>query len=383
MNIHYVRPKKIACSLFILLMFGYAFQVKSEGEKLYQGMKALPFTLSDLNGEIKTLSQLSTGKKLTALVFWSAWNEQSSHELTRLQKNYALYQSNGFQVIAINVEDETISKSQLKNISRYCKELNLTFPVLIDHNLETYHQYSIIAIPTTFLINEDNTIVYRLPGYPIVGAEQLFSTIKEMMKPLTGTNSSDPTRLKPHDEKAIRYYQMAKVLRENGNYSGAIDSLRKSIDINPDFLAAYNRLGTILHEEGKSKEAAEVFNQALSRNQDDLSFLADYGNFLIQTGDVEKGLTIIRKVLNDDSNYSMGHYYMGSYLLKEGEKEESLKEAQKAVKLNPLDFNGYQLLGSVYESMGKKEESLAAYKRAAILLEKRVKSQDFFLGLSF
>ena len=69
----------------------------------------------------------------------------------------------------------------------------------------------------------------------------------------------------------------------------------------------------------------------------------------------------------------MGHYYLGNYFLKQGKKDESLQEAQKVVKLNPLAFNGHRLLGSVYESLGKKKKSLAAYKKAATLLEKKVK----------
>jgi Tfp pilus assembly protein PilF/peroxiredoxin len=383
MSSYYSWLKKISYSFLFLLLLGNSIQVQGAQGKLYKGMNAIPFTLRDLNGDSKSLSQLSAKEKLTAIVFWSVWNEQSSNELIRLQKTYEIYHPHGFQVIAINVEDQNISKRQTKHIAKYCKEKSITFPVMIDHNLETFHQYSIIAVPTTFLINEDKTIIYRLPGYPITGAEELFSTIKDFMKPFSGEGSSDRTRLRIPDEKALRYYQMAKVLQENGDYSGAIESLRKSIDIDPDFLPPYNRLGSILYEEGKPGEAAEVFNRALSKDPDDLPFLADYGNFLIQTGESEKGLSTIRMVLNKDPNYAMGHYYLGNYLLKKGKKEESLKEAQKAVKLNPLDFNGHRLLGSVYESMDKKKKSLAAYKKAAILLEKRVKSQDLFLDLSF
>jgi len=383
MSLHHSRCKKISYSFLFLLLLGNSFQVQAVQGKLYKGMRALPFTLRDLNGESKSLSQLSAGEKLTAIVFWSVWNEQSSNEIKRLQKTYEIYHPHGFQVIAINVEDQTISKRQIKHITKYCKERGITFPVMIDHNLETFHQYSIIAIPTTFLVNEDKAIIYRLPGYPLAGAEQLFSTIKEFMKPFSEKGPSARTSTRTPDGRALRYYQMAKVLQENREYSSAIESLRKSIDIDPDFLAAYNQLGIILHKEGKTGEAAEVFNRALSKHPDDLPFLAEYGNFLIQAGNTEKGLATIKRVLNKDPDYATGHYYLGNYLLKNGEKEASLKEAQKAVKLNPLDFNGHRLLGRVYESMGKKEKSLAAYKKAAILLGKRVKSQDLFLDLSF
>lgn len=365
--------KKIVYILLILLLAGNTFQIKSTIGKLFTGMQAPPFTLSNLAGENETLSHLSAGKKLTTIVFWATWNERSSDELKRLQKTYERYQSKGFQAIAINVEDQTISKNQLKSITDYYNEMGFTFPVLIDQNLKTFNKYSIIAIPTTFLINKEEIIVYKLPGYSIAGAEQLFSTIRNTMEPELAKASLDQTKYKMHDSKAIRYYQMAKVLQNKEDNSAAIESLRKSITIDPDFLGAYNLLGIILYEEGKQKEAVETFKQALTSNPEDLPFLADYGNFLIQIGNAEKGLAMIRKVLKEDPSYSMGHYYLGNYFLKQGKKDESLQEAQKVVKLNPLDFNGHRLLGSVYESLGKKKKSLAAYKKAAMLLEKKVK----------
>jgi tetratricopeptide (TPR) repeat protein len=387
MNYNSSQLKKIAYVALILILLGSTFQIKHVFGKLFTGMKTPSFTLNTLDGKNETFDHLSTGKKLTAIVFWTMWNKQSAQELSRLQKAYARYREKGFQVIAINVEDQTISRDQLQSIANYCKEVGLAFPILIDQNLETFSAFSIIAIPTTFLINEGKTIVYRLPGYPIAGAEQLFSTIRDIMEPGSMESQSQKdslgkTKHRMTDQKALRYYNMAKALQETGDYSGAIESLRKSISIDPDFLAPYNLLGVLLYEKGKQKEAIDIFNQGLSNHPDDLPFIADYGNFLIQTGDAEKGLAMIRRVLKEDQNYSRGHYYLGNYLLLKGKKDEAMQEAQLAVTLNPLDFNGHKLLGSVYESMGEKKKSLAAYKKAVDLLEIKVKPQDFLLNLS-
>lgn len=382
MKCFYPPLKKSAYSVLVLLLVGNCFLIQNGLAKLHTGMKAIPFTLNDFSGNSQTFSRISEGKQLTAIIFWATWNEQSSTALARLQKFYSDYQQKGLQVIAVNIEGQTVSKNQIENIVAYCNKMGITFPVLIDQNLDTFHHYSIVAIPTIFLIDDEGTIVYKLPGYPMAGAEQLFSTMKDIMEPEPEQSSPDQTRLRLPDKKALRYYQMAMVLQEKGDYPSSVESLQKSITIDPDFLAAYNRLGIALYNQGKHKEAVEVYNKALSRNPDDLPFLADYGNFLIRMGDTVKGVTMIKKVLAEDPNYSRGHYYLGSYLLQQGKKDESLREAQKAAQLNPLDFKAQRLLGSVYESLGKKKESFNAYKKAAILLEKRVKSQNYLLGLS-
>jgi tetratricopeptide (TPR) repeat protein len=358
--------------LLLLLFLVNCIIPKSVAGKLSQGMSAPSFTLRNLKGESETLADLRNGKKLTTIVFWATWNEQSIKELKRLQKTYEKYQSAGFQVIAINVEDQNITKTQLEKITTYCEEIGITFPVLIDENLETFQEHSVIAIPTTFLINAEEIIVYKLPGYPLIGAEELFSTIRKIIEPASVMVPSERRSKTPND-KALRYYQMAKILRENENYPGAIESLRKSILHDQDFLAAYNQLGVLLYQEGQQREAIDIYKRALARNPDDLHFRADYGNFLLDTGDEQKGLAMIRKILEDEPNFSTGHYYLGNYFLKQGKKDEALINAQSAVQLNPLDFTTHLLLGNVYEVMGKKKESLAAYKKAADLLERKVK----------
>jgi tetratricopeptide (TPR) repeat protein len=353
------------------------------GKKLYLRMTAPSFTLSDLAGKSQTLNNLSKEKKLTVIVFWSTWNKQSLDELKTLQELFVQYQTKSFQVIAINVEDLIISKDQVQLITDYCKEIGLTFPVLIDQVLQQFYQYTIKAVPTTFLINSERTIIDKLAGYPIASRNQIVATIKDIMQPPSEKGTSEAERLTIAEEKAQRYYQMAKLLRKKEDFSSAIESVRKAIALDDDFIAAYNLLAITLYEVGKRKEAVEVFNHVATSNPNDLLLQIEYGNFLILIGDDQMGLTIIRQVLKKDNNFARGHYYLSDYLSKQGKQDEALNEVQTAVELNPLDYDSYRLLGSIYASQGKKDQSLTAYKKAATLLEHKVKSNDLILSLCY
>lgn len=376
MSLIFSQLKKISCYAAIFLLIGNFILVEASSAKLYKGMQAPSFNLTDLNGNSEALSHLNTGKKLTVIVFWTTWNEQSAKELKRLQELYNKYKSKGFQVIAVNVENQAFSEKYLGKISAYCEEKGITFPVLIDHNLETYYKYSIITIPTTFLINAEATIVYKLPGYPIAGSEQFFNYIKETVEPQLKKIILDRQKLETPDKKAILHFNMARILQKRGNISSAIESFRKTISIDPSFLAAQNQLGVLLYKEGKKEEAVEVFDQVLAGNPSDISFLVDYGNFLFGIGNKEKALEIINKVLVQDPDYSAAHYFLGVYFLKQGQQKKALKEARTAVNLNPFDPYGQRLLGSIYESMDKKSMALDAYKKAAKLLEKKSRFKD-------
>ena len=77
------------------------------------------------------------------------------------------------------------------------------------------------------------------------------------------------------------------------------------------------------------------------------------------------------------------HYYLGEYLVKQEKQDEALKEAQTAVELNPLDYDSQRLLGDIYAFQGKKDLSLSAYKKAATLLEYKVKGNNLILSLCY
>jgi len=383
MNCSCSQIKRIAFAVFFIFFLGLTYLPQNASGKLYLGMTAPSFTLNDLGGKSQTLNNLSKEKELTVIVFWSTWNNQSLDELKMLQELFVHYQSKAFQVIAINVEDQTISNDQVQLIADYCNEIGVTFPVLIDQGLQQFNHYTIKAVPTTFLINHKRTIIEKLAGYPISRRNQLTTTIKDIIQPASEKGTPEEKHFTRAEEKAQRYYQMAKVLRKKKDLSSAAVSLRKSIALDDDFFAAYSLLAITLYEDGKGEEAVRIFNEIASKNSNDPLLQLDYGNFLIQIGDADKGLTVIRQVLKEDQNYARAHYYLGEYLVKQEKQDEALKEAQTAVQLNPLDYDSQRLLGDIYAFQGKKDLSLAAYKKAATLLEYKVKGNNLILSLCY
>ena len=77
-----------------------------------------------------------------------------------MQQNYSKIQAEGAALIAISADDEDETKTTVE-------ELNLTFTVLADVDLETITTYNVldqtnfeIARPATFIINSDRTITW-------------------------------------------------------------------------------------------------------------------------------------------------------------------------------------------------------------------------------
>lgn len=63
----------------------------------------------------------------------------------------------------------------LDGVEAFLIEYQLTFPILLDKSGEITEMYRIIAVPTTFFINENGLIVAQIVGYggPDIFKEQI------------------------------------------------------------------------------------------------------------------------------------------------------------------------------------------------------------------
>ncbi|MBM4763441.1 redoxin domain-containing protein [Bacillus sp. B15-48] len=151
---------RLAILLFLLLISIVPIQAhgnSSEGVnkneiELSQTIKAErqapSFVLPSLNGKEINLEQYR-GKKVL-INFWATWCPPCKWEMPAMQQ---LYNEAGkeIEILAINIDPEN-------NVAQFAKENQLTFPILLDRTGEINEAYSILSIPTTFLVNEKGEI---------------------------------------------------------------------------------------------------------------------------------------------------------------------------------------------------------------------------------
>lgn len=110
------------------------------------------FVLKDIHGKTVSLAQFK-GKPVL-LNFWATWCGPCKEEMPSMQKLYDAAQNNGkFQIIAISIDRFNIEK-----VNQYAKDLNLTFPILIDPDREIRKTYFIRGLPTSYLIDSEGKL---------------------------------------------------------------------------------------------------------------------------------------------------------------------------------------------------------------------------------
>jgi len=116
-----------------------------------EGKKAPGFSLSDLQGNEKTLDQLREGKA-AILFFWATWCPHCRSQLPYLYSQRVPMQDKGIQFILINIE-ETASA-----VNNYFQRANIDFPVFLDEKGEVSADYSILGVPSYFFIDANGIV---------------------------------------------------------------------------------------------------------------------------------------------------------------------------------------------------------------------------------
>lgn len=137
--------------------------------------KAAPdFALKDIHGQPVNLAQLK-GKPIL-LNFWATWCGACLEEMPSMQRLYDASQNNGdFHIIAISID-----RSNFEKVNQYVKNLNLSFPILLDPDRKTRKAYFIRSLPTSYLIDSEG----KLRGF-VSGARNWDSPVSlKLMKSL-------------------------------------------------------------------------------------------------------------------------------------------------------------------------------------------------------
>lgn len=117
---------------------------------------ALDFTLTDLNGQQVTLSELK-GKNVF-LNFFTTWCGPCKREMPEIQKIQEEYKDKDLLVYLINLNEDE------QTVKDFMEKNNYNFNVLMDPYSDAGNLYRTTEIPTSLFINKEGKIVKRHAG---------------------------------------------------------------------------------------------------------------------------------------------------------------------------------------------------------------------------
>lgn len=126
---------------------------------LQVGNQAPDFTLPTIEGNMVSLSSFK-GKKVI-LNFWATWCPPCRDEIPHMVKLYEKYKDDDYVIVAVNM---TSTESDIDVVKTFVNDHDMTFPILLDEKGELVALYEMIGYPTSFFLDTDGVIRYRITG---------------------------------------------------------------------------------------------------------------------------------------------------------------------------------------------------------------------------
>ena len=161
------------------------------------------------------------------------------------------------------------------------------------------------------------------------------------------------------DNRAQSHYNLSNSYLRLGMREKAIEELRLSISLDPNFSEAHNNLGKLLAESGKNQEAAEEIKISLSLNPYNAQAYNNLGATYNQMGNYEDAIRALTRAIEIYPNYVSAYFNLSSsfYQINEFNKAEFC--IRKVIKLEPNNKQAQKYLRSIISQKKANEMTTA------------------------
>ena len=235
-----------------------------------------------------------------------------------------------------------LSKSSDPAQAESCAKGTKRQPVFIyDSNRQAFGAYSIIALPTVIIIDDQNRFVHFMPGLSPRFSDIFCAAVlhadgridrpgfEQVLKPETNKKSQSRVR-------AERIIQLARHASKRGLDDMALKQYLRAYEVDPTYTVAALAAGYLYLKQNKLDQAEQTFHAILKLDQ--TSPDANLGLASVYTarrGDfLQKAQLLVSKVLTGNAKLARAHYVQGL----------------------------------IYEASDQTEKAAASYKQAAELL---------------
>jgi tetratricopeptide (TPR) repeat protein len=156
-------------------------------------------------------------------------------------------------------------------------------------------------------------------------------------------------------QNARQEFNKAQDRLSHQDIEGAIQHLKKAIEIAPQFSAAWNNLGTIAYQSDQFEKAEAYFREALKQEPDSYHPLVNLGGTLLSLEKYEESLPINARAVKEKPGDALAQSQLGQSYFFLGQLDNAENHLKKAKSLDPSHFSHPQLVLMKIYSLKKQE----------------------------
>ncbi len=146
--------------------------------ELKEGQRGPAFRLPVFTGGEATLETWKD--KLVVLNFWATWCTPCTTEMPTLENLWRDYRERGLVVVGVSVD----RGAPRTLIEPYLRTMRLTFPVLLDPQMETANAWRVPGVPATFIIRPGGEVVGMAIGLREWDSQEMRALLEPMLPPV-------------------------------------------------------------------------------------------------------------------------------------------------------------------------------------------------------
>ena len=178
------RPWWVRRLPWLLLVTGALVAAATTELPEVEGRPPAPqLVLPDLEGR---LHRLDDYRGHTLIInFWATWCAPCRAEIPAMNRASRQLEPDGVVMFAVN------SGEQPEQVRRFLKQMPIEFTVLLDPDTETAGNWSVPGLPTTYVVDSQGRVVYRILGRRDWDSEALLDQIRSLGGRETGPMTAD------------------------------------------------------------------------------------------------------------------------------------------------------------------------------------------------
>ena len=177
----------IVAALFAVGVGAYVALRPPPEPALRTGALAPDFSLPVVGGGPE-VSLSSLRGKVVFVNFWATWCEPCRSEAPSLARLYQGLRGDGFEVLAISIDDPNAAPA----IEKFQRDFSFEFPVALDPQKRVYASYQAFGVPETFLIDPAGRLLEHFIGPQNWEDPRYSRAIRRALAAAKGTSGGSP-----------------------------------------------------------------------------------------------------------------------------------------------------------------------------------------------
>ena len=186
-----------------------------------------------------------------------------------------------------------------------------------------------------------------------------------------------------HPDNPVTLYVKSKALIEKKDFTQAIIQLKKTVEIEPDFISPHHDLAKLYLIMGKTDNSIEEYKKLALLDPENALIHLSTGNIYSRQGKIESALEEYKQVIALAPDSPIGYNELAYHYAESGTNlDEGLEYALKAAELAPKDAAILDTLGWVYFKRGNFNKASGSLK-TAVATRPNSPTIRFHLGMTY